>query len=499
MAHLHCQNGLATDPLFLKTGGPLLELALDLPAPGSRQRQQALLQQLRAAIVAGRLRPGLRLPASRALAAQAGLARQTVVAAYDTLLAEGYLAARPGAGTFVAEGPAAPRRRAEVALPPVHRTSPAPAGGDGLYPPAAGAADVPPLDFRLGVPDVRAFPHATWRRLSARTLRDFQRAPSERGPAAGEPALREAIASHVSFARAVAARADEVLVTAGAQQAFHLLARALVGAGRRVVAVEDPGYPPVREAFAAAGARVLPVPVDAEGMRVDRLPAAARVVCVTPSHQFPYGVPMSAARRRALLAWAHARQAVVIEDDYDGEFRFGGRALDALKTLDADGAVFYVGTFSKSLFPALRLGFVIAPPAWVVPLADARAALDVHSPTIDQRTLAAFIAQGHLARHVRRMQRDYAGRRDALLAGLAPLQRWLRPLPALAGLHLAAAAAPGLDLPRLVQRARDQGVGLHPLAAYALDRHAPPALGFGYGAIDAPGISEALRRLAKLL
>ncbi|WP_246312081.1 PLP-dependent aminotransferase family protein [Pseudaquabacterium terrae] len=469
-------------------------MALDLPAPGSRRRQQALLQQLRAAILSGRLQPGLRLPASRALAAQAGLARQTVVVAYDSLLAEGYLVARPGAGTFVADGAGqgpGPRRALPAERMPV---KPAPPRR------AAGEATPPPLDFRLGVPDIRAFPHTPWRRLAARTLRELERAPVERGPAAGEPALREAIAQHVSFARAVAARGEQVIVSAGAQQAFHLLARTLVAAGRRVVAVEDPGYPPVREAFAAAGARVLAVPVDGDGLVVERLSGDVRVICVTPSHQFPYGVPMSAARRRALLAFARRHRALVIEDDYDGEFRFDGRALDALKTLDRDGdTVFYVGTFSKSLAPALRLGYVIAPPAWVEPLAAAREAADSHGPVLEQRILAAFIAEGHLARHVRRMQREYAARRRALLTGLAPLAAQLRPLPALAGLHLAAAAAPGLDLAALTGRALAEGIGLHPLGAYALRPDAAPALGFGYGAIDAAGITEALRRLARLL
>lgn len=499
----------------MKTIGPLLELALDLPAPGSRRLQQALLQQLRAAIVSGRLAPGLRLPATRALAQQFGIGRQTVVAVYELLLAEGYLEARTGAGSFVAKGL---RRPVRASVPEAsvlagqasrHGRSSSTLGrstttGMGPSGSAASSRSSPspsplPLDFRMGLPDVAAFPFDLWRRLNARTLRRFAKAPLERAPAAGMRELREAIALQVSVSRAVAAPAEAVVVTAGAQQALHLIARTLVAQGRRIVAVEDPGFPPVRDAFQAAGARVLPVAVDAEGLCVDQLPAQAQVVCVTPSHQYPYGVPMSAARRQALLDIARRRDALLIEDDYDAEFRFEGRALDALKTLDHDDRVLYIGTFSKSLFPALRIGYVIAPQALAAALADARENLDGHGPLLDQLTLAAFITEGHLARHVRRMQKQYAARRQAVLAGLRPLSDWLRPLPSHAGLHLSAAAAPGLDLDELARRARAQGLGLYPLQRYAHSLPVPPGLGFGYGAIDVPRIHEAMRLLARLL
>lgn len=491
----------------MKTSGPLLELALEMPPPGSRQRQQALLQQLRSAIVSGRLAPGLRLPATRALAAQFSVGRQTVVAVYELLLAEGYLEARTGSGSFVAQGL---RQAQQGGTPPsalasARSASAAKAGPGGRLQAGASVITTPPaakplrLDFRMGIPDVAAFPFALWRRLSARTLRRFAQAPLERAPAAGMPALREAIAVQVSVSRAVAAPAEAVVVTAGAQQGLHLIARTLVAAGRRTVAVENPGFPPVRDAFLAAGARVLPVRVDAQGLCVDELPAQAQVVCVTPSHQYPYGVPMSAARRQALLDFARRRGALLIEDDYDAEFRFEGRALDALKTLDHDDIVFYIGTFSKSLFPALRIGYVIAPLAWAAALADARENLDGHGPLLDQLTLAAFIQEGHLTRHVRRMQREYAARRQAVLQGLQPLADWLRPLPSHAGLHLSAAAAPGLDLAALTARARTQGLGLYPLQRYAHGPGVPAGLGFGYGAIDVPRIDEAMHLLSRLL
>jgi GntR family transcriptional regulator/MocR family aminotransferase len=234
---------------------------------------------------------------------------------------------------------------------------------------------------------------------------------------------------------------------------------------------------------------------------VERLPETARVIYVTPSHQFPLGVAMSARRRKALLDFARRRGAVVIEDDYDGEFRFSGRPLDALQTLDRDDAVFYVGTFSKSMFPALRLGYVIAPPWARAALIAAKHAVDGHCPTVAQETLAAFIAEGHLARHVRRMRRVYAARRERLVAALAgQFAPWFELLPSIAGLHVAALASASVDVPALVQRARLRGVGVYPLREYyATRRSARDGLVFGYGAIDETAIAEGLTRLRRIL
>jgi len=309
--------------------------------------------------------------------------------------------------------------------------------------------------------------------------------------------LREASARHVSFARAVACGPDDVIVTAGAQQAFDLLARILVTPGRTVVAIENPGYPPLRAAFAAAGAKLAPVRVDAQGLIVERLPHEARVVCVTPSHQFPLGSAMSAQRRAALLDFAQARGAVIIEDDYDGEFRFGGRPLDALQTLDRSQSVFYVGTFSKSLFPAIRLGYVVAPPWARGALVAAKQCADSHCGVLGQETLAAFIDEGHLARHVRRMRGIYAKRREAVLEALdRDFGRWLEPVPNVAGLHLAAFARPGIDVPAIVGRAREHSIGLSALRPYYLGT-ARAGLAFGYGAIDEHDIVEGLARLRR--
>jgi GntR family transcriptional regulator / MocR family aminotransferase len=478
--------------------GPLLELGITLPRRGSRRRLRALYEQLRAAILGGRLHPGLRLPSSRALAAGCGVARATVVVTYERLLAEGYLVARPGAGTFVAHGlPASAAGRLPSAVPaataPDRRLAPAwrRAGGG-----AAAPDPRPRHDFRVGVPDRAAFPHDLWRRLLGRAARGVAATGDGYGQPEGREALRAGIASHVSLTRAVACHADDVIVTAGAQQAFDLLARVLVTPGRTLVAVEDPGYPPLRAALRAAGARLVPVPVDEAGLIVERVPREARVICVTPSHQFPVGAVMSLERRTALLALARTRGAVIVEDDYDSEFRFGGRPLDALQTLDRAGAVLYVGTFSKSLAPALRTGFIVTTPWAHAALLAAKRLSDLHNPTVIQDALALLISEGHLARHVRRMRRLYERRRELLLAALArDFARWLEPAASVAGLHLTAWLAPRADAEGLARRARQRGVGLLPLTTYYLCAARRQGLILGYGDIPESEIGAGLERL----
>jgi GntR family transcriptional regulator/MocR family aminotransferase len=484
----------------MKSKDPLLTLDLALPARGSRALARTLHGHLKAAIRTGRLAPGLQLPATRALAQQLGISRNSVIAAYDLLTVEGHVRARTGSGHFVCEAlPQAASRDATASIR--HRERRLNADYRGL---AGGLdmADPPPFpfDFRLGVPDIARLPVDIWSRLSNRALRMLaRRAPGYAGPA-GEPALRAAIAAHVSATRAVACGADDVVVTAGAQQAFDLLARVLVTPGRTVVAVEDPGYPPLRAAFAAAGAVLVPVPVDDDGLRVDRLPPDAHVICVTPSHQFPLGSVLSAPRRRQLLAVARQRGAVVVEDDYDGEFRFDGRPLDALQTLADDESVLYVGTFSKSLYPGLRMGFVIAPDWARQALRLARQRADWHGNAQVQLTLAAFIAEGHLARHARRMRAVYGERRCRLLEGVhEELGRWLAPIPGSAGLHVGTRAIAGLDVPRVVAAARALGVNVDSIDRYAIGRDDARGLLFGYGAIDAAAIPTALRLLRGVL
>lgn len=479
---------------------PVLSLDIALPPRGSRARLRTLHARLRDGIVQGRLHAGLRLPSTRVLAREYGVSRNTAVAAYDLLAAEGYVVTRPGGGTFVAavapRGAERPERTAAD-------------GGDrrlnrywrdrrsAMTPPSAlpGIA----FDFALGLPDKGMFPFDVWQRLSARSLRALSRTPAAYAEAQGRAALRQAASAHVSYARAVSCVAEDLVITSGAQQAFDLLARILVTPGKTVVAVEDPGYPPLRRAFEAAGARIAAVAVDAQGLRIDRIPRDAKVVCVTPSHQFPLGMSLSMERRTALLELARRRRVVIIEDDYDGEYRFGGRPLDALQTLDRQQCVFYVGTFSKSLFPALRLGYVVTPPWARDALVAAKQAADWHCAVLSQDTLAAFIAEGHLVRHVRRMRRIYGERRQALLEALARhFKGQLDVLPSDSGLHIACIWKGAGRMGALVPRAHEAGIRLQSIDAFTLRGPQRRGIVFGLGRIASETIDKGVRKLASL-
>ncbi len=481
----------------------MLELAITLPPRGSGAVMRVLHRELRSAILDGRLKPGLRLPSTRILADSWGVSRNTVMGAYDLLLSEGYLFARHGAGTYVAEALPVRAERAPVTEEPGKAPdrrlsefwqSPPP------YLMRSWSSTSPShMLFRLGVPDTASFPYHIWRRLLARSLRSLAKVPAAYVEAEGRPLLREAIANHVSFARAVACNCDDVVVTAGTQQAFDLLAKILITPGRTTVALEDPGYAPLRGAFLAFGAKIAPVPCDSDGLIVDRIPADARVICVTPSHQFPLGVAMSMRRRAELLEFARANGAVVIEDDYDGEFRFGTTPRDALQTLDRSGSVFYVGTFSKSLFPGIRLGFVVAPPWAKRALTAAKQVTDWHQPVLEQDALAAFISEGHMARHVRKMRKLYAERRELMTSGLqAHFSQWLEPIPASGGMHLTALARESLDYDTIARSARQRNMDVRSLRTLSANGDGRAGLVFGYGATTPNDITEGLLQLRRL-
>ncbi|ALG10084.1 PLP-dependent aminotransferase family protein [Kibdelosporangium phytohabitans] len=446
-----------------------------------------IYRELLAAILDGRLRPGERLPPTRELARRLEVSRTTVTEAYERLTAEGFLVGRVGAGTFVTDQPVKPARRA---VPQRQARVRARRLWESVSEPSVDA--VLPFDFQLGVPDGRLFPLETWRRLVARELRAKSVHPARYADPAGHAGLRQAIARFVGVSRSVVADAEDVVVTQGAQQALDVIGRVLVDPGD-VVAVEEPGYSPARRLFQSLGARVVAVPVDGEGIDVTAIPAAARLVYTTPSHQFPLGTAMSLARRTALLAWAHQRGAVIVEDDYDSEFRFSERPLQPLQSIDRGGRVVYVGSFSKIMLPMLRVGFLVAPPSLRATLRTAKQLADMHGDPVTQAALARFIEEGLLARHIRKATREYAARHELITTTLRSGVGWLELVPSSAGLHVCARTR--FDPAPLVARARADGVAVQALADFCAG--APQhGIVLGYGGIEVPRIAEGLRRLA---
>jgi GntR family transcriptional regulator / MocR family aminotransferase len=492
---------------------PLFEIEIHKPRRGARTAARMLHEQLRAAILDGRLRAGTKLPGTRYSRTVFGVSRNTAAEVYERLLNEGCVLARSGSGTYVAKLRATSRRAKPGAAAASDRRlndfwlrSEVTAAMNFWHEPPQKigvATRTRHSDFRPALVDSRLFPLDVFRRASARQLRRMQRKPpalkSPQGNQ-GNYALRQAIMQHIALTRGMACEAGDVLVTAGAQQAFDLLARTLVTTHRNVVACEDPGYPPMRVAFAAAGARVVPVPVDEEGLLVEKLPPDAGIICVCPSHQFPLGVTMSSRRRRALIEFARTRGAVIVEDDYDSEFRFEGRPLETLRTPDAADLVFYVGTFSKCMLPSLRLGFVVVP-AWALPtLTAAKNCLDWHCPTPIQTAVASFIEEGHLARHVRKLRALLDDRRGLLLSLLTTkLANWLVPMPSFYGMHIAAVARDTVDVDALTAALQRHNITIHSLRRYYLGPQTRAGLVFGYAAVGLPEIRHALTRMQQLL
>ncbi|MGH9119210.1 MAG: PLP-dependent aminotransferase family protein [Acidimicrobiales bacterium] len=462
---------------------------------GRRDLTGEIYRQLRRGILDGRLRPGEKLPPSRELAQRLSVARTTVTVAYDRLTGEGFVTSKVGAGTFVSDwttstGHATRRtRRADSSLRPrpIWDAIPVPSVFDR-------PAD---FEFRTGVPDARLFPYETWRRLVAHELRGHAVGAGLYADPAGHAGLRGAIVRHLGRSRAVLATADDVTVTNGTQQAVDIIGRVLLSPGDRV-AIEDPGYPPPRHLFESLGARVAGVPVDDEGLVVEAIPRGTRLVYVTPSHQFPLGLSMSLARRMALLAWVERHNAAVVEDDYDSEFRFGGRPIEPLQTLDTGGRVIYVGSFSKTTLATLRLGFLVTPPALRRAVRVAKYVTDWHTTLPIQGAMARFIDQGWLARHTRKMRSTYQRRHQQVVATIT--ERFadrLEVVPSTAGLHVCA-LAPSLPVGTIaacVRRASAAGVEALPLSMFAVDEPPRAGLVLGYGAIPTERIEEGLFRL----
>jgi len=483
----------------------LASLLLKVERRGRAPLHVQIDQALRGRILAGAVAPGTRLPSSRTLAAELGVARSTVLQALDLLRAEGYLVASARSGVRIApELPpdrllGAPARPSRAPVPP--RLSRA---ARGLRQSAIGAPRLGPAPraFRPGLPALDLFPTALWSRVVGRVQARASTRLLEGGEPAGHPGLRRAIAEHVTAARGARCGPEQVFVTAGTQQAFDEVLRLAVDPDDAVW-LEDPGYLGARRAVLGAGARPMPIPVDGEGLDVEtglRRAARARLAILAPSHQYPLGVTLSLGRRMALLRWAAEQRAVLLEDDYDSEFRHRGRPLTALQGLDESGCVLYVGTFSKTLFPGLRLGYLIVPPAWVDAVARARASLPAPASALEQAALASFMDEGHFARHLRRMRGVYRERCEALLDALRTrCGGVLEPRPCDTGMQLCAMLPPGVLDTRVRDHAAELGVEVAPLTDYCF---APPRRGglvFGFGAIPPQAIRAGVETLQRVL
>ncbi|MHB8645504.1 MAG: MocR-like pyridoxine biosynthesis transcription factor PdxR [Thermomicrobiales bacterium] len=468
---------------------PQIDLDRRVPVPLRRQ----IYLGLRAAILIGQLPTRTRLPSVVSLAGHLGVARNTIADAYAQLQAEGYLVSKVGSGTIVAPG--IPERPLPIGDTDPLGSVPQPDLPAWQGPPVTG--DPPPL--RPGVPALDRFPYETWARLIAHHARHSLRAVAAYQDPAGYPPLRAAIAAHLAVSRGVRCTPEQVIITSGSQGALDLTARALLRGGDRVW-LEEPGNPGARGAFLSAGADLMPIPIDAEGLVVSvgvaRDPQA-RLAYVTPAHQFPLGVAMSVARRLALLAWARERHAWIIEEDYDSEYRFRGRPLTALQALDHAGRVTYVGTFSRILFPALRVGYLVIPPDLIDAFVTTRRYIDRHPPILEQLALTDFIARGHLARHVRRMRTIYAARGAALVDAVAAEcgERLDIRMPE-SGLHAIGWLRPEMDDRVAARRANHAGIGVLPLSAFALEPLARGGLVIGYGAVSEGEMRAVVRSLA---
>jgi len=450
-----------------------------------------IYDRLRGAIASGVLNPGDRIPSARALAEELGLARGTVEAAYSLLAAEGYIQARGQAGTIVSPD-LKPRTPIASPILETHRN---------IITPSFRPDSIMP--FQMGLPALDAFPRKIWARLSARSVRAMQPSDMTHPAVAGMPALRAQIAAYLQVSRGINCAPSQVFVTSGYRHTIALIAHAVLKTGDRVW-LEDPGYPPTRELLEHMRMTVVPVPVDDEGMIVSNgIKAAprARAAVVTPAHQSPLCVSLSLPRRLALLDWAVRNKSWIIEDDYDGEYRYVSRPLPALKSLDRDGRVLYAGTFSKVLFPGLRLAYLVVPETQVERFEQVTERLAAGSPQLTQTIVTAFITEGHFARHIQRMRKLYAERRDATAAGLASvLGQHMQIDSQPGGMHLILRLRGRRSDRRLAASMREEGLFADVLSEWTIEREEGSALLLNFTNVDSQRTAETLgRRILKLM
>ncbi|CRL49735.1 PLP-dependent aminotransferase family protein [Pseudomonas sp. P154a] len=502
------------------------------PAGIELDRRQGLSRQLyqalRVRVLDGRLASGTRLPASRDLAAALAISRNSVVRAYDQLYAEGFIEGRVGDGTYVAQLPQAsiPAKKLSTkvstglstGLPTALSTNwldlPVVSSSKVIHSGALGRVEKnhlalppsgPPRAFRVGVPAFDLFPFEVWAKLNAAFWRKPDLQQLCYGDPAGDERLRGMIAAYLRSSRGMQCSAEQIVITSGAQQGISLCAQLLVEPGDGV-AIENPGYRAAGHAFAVAGARLHGVAVDSEGINCRELAAieACRLAYVTPSHQYPTGVVMSLARRLELLAWAERTQGWIVEDDYDGEYRYSGAPLAPLAALDRQGRVLYVGTFGKVAFPALRLGYLVLPPTLVQAFSQRRAVDVRHSEVSTQVVMAEFMASGHFQRHIRRMRRAALSRRNTVLASWPQNIPGIGSLPSVAaGLHLTVAVDSQARERELVEQAASVDVEINALSGYWLPDSTTPmdqraGLVLGFAAVPEAAISAALGRLEQV-
>jgi GntR family transcriptional regulator / MocR family aminotransferase len=469
-----------------------LPFALEHGAPTPLHRQ--LCEQLRRAILDGRFSSGTRLPSTRTLAQALGVSRTVTSAAYDELFAEGYLEGRHGSGTYVGKDlPPLPRlsRPSSNISPRWLRKAPSLAREELLAPQV--------IAFQLGVPSISSLPPRIWREAWRTVTTHLP--PNSYGPTQGDPALRAALAAYLGRSRGLACTPEDILITAGVTHALDLILQATLCAGNSV-GVEEPGYRAARQIVLAREGRILPVPVDDDGMQVERLPhgsAAPLLVYTTPSHQYPLGTRLAVSRRLALLTWAQDNDSLIIEDDYDSEFRFDTSPLPALASLDEAGRVAYIGTFSKVLTPALRVGYLVAPPQLCERIKQIKHLTDERVSWPLQQMLADFIVRGHLDRHIRRMRQQYAQKRHILAQTLAPIAHLARLRGLEAGLHAYLELGASVSATHVAQLAQKRNVIVTPLDAYYLGLPDRSGLLLGYAGLEIPDIIRGATVLKEII